>query len=93
MEDTLLAITDEFGNFRLEPALAGRFFVHIDGRTATQNVPEGSYYPFVGEAWESIPGGAIEIGEVYLPLVQDGTLQAVSEPEGTTIRMPGSIIS
>ena len=32
MEATLFAETDAFGNFRLEPAPVGKFFVHIDGR-------------------------------------------------------------
>ncbi len=87
MEDEIFAVTDEFGNFRLEPAPVGRFFVHIDGRAATVNVPPGAYYPFVGKAWESIPGEEVNIGTVYLPLVKEGTLQNVSGTNPTTIRM------
>src|SRR5439155_20270747 len=56
MEGRLQAVTDSDGNFRLDPAPAGRFFVHINGRTVTDGVPAGAYYPFVGKAWESIPG-------------------------------------
>lgn len=92
-EDTLFAFTDQFGDFRLEPAPAGRFFVHIDGRTATENVPSGSYYPFVGKAWESIPLTEVNIGEVYLPLVQDGTLQTVSQTQATEIAMAPSVLA
>ena len=55
-EAELRAMTDEKGNFCLDPAPAGRFFVHIDGRTATTGVPAQSYYPFVGKAWESVAG-------------------------------------
>jgi len=87
MEDQIFAVTDEFGNFRLDPAPVGRFFVHIDGRAATVNVPPGAYYPFVGKAWESIPGEEVNVGNVYLPLVKEGTLQEVSSAEPTTIRM------
>lgn len=54
MESELFALTDSKGNFRLEPAPAGRFFVHINGQTATNPVPKGAYYPFVGKAWESV---------------------------------------
>ena len=60
MEREMRAVTDEMGNFRLEPAPVGRFFVHIDGRTVTEvtiddqpvptQFPEGPYYPFVGKA-------------------------------------------
>ena len=38
MEDTLKAITDNDGNFRLEPVPSGRFFVHIDGRTVKETL-------------------------------------------------------
>ena len=40
MEETLRAVTDTNGFFRLQPAPAGDFFVHIDGRTLT-NVSAG----------------------------------------------------
>ena len=88
MEEEIFAVTDQSGNFILEDAPAGRFFVHIDGRTATNGMPEGSYYPFVGKAWDSIGGQSTNIGEIYLPLIIDGTLQEVSETEVTVITFP-----
>jgi hypothetical protein len=93
MEDEIFAVTDEFGNFRLDPAPVGRFFVHIDGRTVTIDVPDGSYYPFVGKAWESIPGAEVNVGNVYLPLVTEGTLQDVSNTEDTTIGLPEAVVN
>jgi cysteine-rich repeat protein len=92
MEEELWTVTDALGNFRLEPAPAGRFFVHIDGRTATAELPEGAYYPFVGKAWESVPGTETNIGEVYLPLVEAGTLQPVSQVQDTDIGFPPSVL-
>ncbi|MCI0636248.1 MAG: DUF6531 domain-containing protein, partial [Actinobacteria bacterium] len=56
-----------------------------DGRTATNGVPPGTYYPFVGKAWESAPGRETVVGEVHLPLVPAGTLRPVSATEPTTI--------
>ncbi len=92
-EDELFAFTDQFGNFRLDPAPAGRFFVHIDGRTATNpTIPEGGYYPFVGKAWEAVAGKENNIGEVYLPLVIDGTLTQISSNETTEITFPEAIL-
>jgi len=90
--DTMSAVTDAMGNFRLEPAPAGRFFVHINGKTATNGVPPGSYYPIVGKAWESVPGQESNIGNIYLPLVMDGTLQPTSPTEDTTITFPQAIL-
>ncbi len=97
-EQTLRAVTDELGNFRLEPSPAGRFFVHVDGRTARGGQwPTGAYYPFVGKAWEAVPGVATSLaggtGEIYLPLVAAGTLQPVSLTETTIISFPPSVIS
>jgi malonate-semialdehyde dehydrogenase (acetylating)/methylmalonate-semialdehyde dehydrogenase len=64
-EESLRVVTDANGFFRLQPAPAGRFFVHIDGRTALGSAwPSGAYYPTVGKAWE----GAVERwGDVYDP--------------------------
>ncbi|MEM7002647.1 MAG: DUF6531 domain-containing protein, partial [Pseudomonadota bacterium] len=92
LEEQIFAVTDENGNFRLEDAPAGRFFVHIDGTTATNGVPAGAYYPNVGKTWESIAGVETNIGEVYLPLVIQGTLQAVSEDEDTLIGFPQDVV-
>jgi RHS repeat-associated protein len=97
-EETMRAVTDQNGDFRLDPAPAGRFFVHIDGRTATGTTPatkfpEGPYYPFVGKLWESVPGEETNIGEVYLPLVKAGTLQPVSALEPTVVTFPPSVLA
>lgn len=87
------AITDQFGNFRLENAPAGRFFVHIDGRTSDKPLPAGAYYPFVGKAWESVAGEEVTIGTVHLPLIQQGSLQPVSETEDTVITFPDAVLA
>ncbi len=92
-ESVLFTHTDNMGNFCLDPAPAGRFFVHIDGRTATNQVPTGAYYPFVGKAWDSVVGQEIHIGNVYLPLVVDGTLQNTSMEEETEIELADSVLA
>lgn len=92
-EQTLRTTTDNNGNFCLDPSPAGRFFVHIDGRTATNGVPAGSYYPFVGKAWESVAGVQSSVGDVYLPLVEPGTLQPVSQTEDVTIHFAPSVLN
>jgi len=92
MEQTLRAVTDSAGNFCLDPAPVGEFFVHIDGRTATTGVPLGAYYPFVAKKWMSIASQTINIGEIYLPLVVPDTLQPVSPTEDVVIHLPQSVI-
>jgi hypothetical protein len=92
-EATLRAVSDGDGNFCLDPAPAGRCFVHVDGRTATNGVPQGAYYPYVGEAWESVPGQTTNIGNTYLPLVSPGSLQPVSQTTDTTITFPQAILN
>ncbi|MGE3310769.1 MAG: RHS repeat-associated core domain-containing protein [Limisphaerales bacterium] len=97
MEETLRATTDAQGNFRLDPAPTGSFFVHIDGRTAINTPvptrwPEGPYYPTVGKAWESIPGEEVNLGNIYLPLVTAGTLQPVSDSTVTQVRFPDDVL-
>ena len=92
-EDELRTTTDGTGNFCLNPAPAGRFFVHIDGRSATNGVPAGSYYPFVGKTWEAAPGVQSNIGDVFLPLVVPGTLQPVSQVKETVIHFAPSILA
>lgn len=87
----LRAITGADGNFCLDPAPAGEFFVHIDGRTATNGVPAGAYYPFVGKSWVSLPGRQASVGDIFLPLVVPGTLQTVSETTETTIQFADAI--
>jgi hypothetical protein len=87
------AVTDELGNFRLEPAPVGRFFVFIRGKTATIDVPPGAYYPDVGKAWQSVAGIETNIGEIYLPLIAADTLQLVSRTEDTEIGFPPSVLA
>ncbi len=97
MEESLRAVTDAQGNFRLDPAPAGNFFVHIDGRTATNGLPNGGfprgpYYPYVGKEWESKVGEEVNIGSIYLPLINEGTLQAVSTINDTPVTFAPSVI-
>ncbi|MCC7373057.1 MAG: Ig-like domain-containing protein [Verrucomicrobiales bacterium] len=97
-EQTLRAVTDANGRFHLQPAPVGRFFVHIDGRTAVGSAwPNGDYYPVVGKAWEAMPGRtnnpAGESGVIYLPLIKSGTLQAVSAVAETTVTFPAQVIA
>lgn len=89
-EESLRTTTDETGFFRLEPAPTGRFFVHVDGRTARGSLwPNGAYYPLVGKAWSCMPGSreslASGTGEIFLPLIPADTLQPVSAVEETRI--------
>lgn len=86
-ENTLRFTSDSQGRFCINTAPAGQFFVHIDGRTSSRPVPSGAYYPFVGKAYDGIPGQTVDIGNVYLPLIQPDTLQPVSRTAPTTIRM------
>lgn len=92
-ETVLFADTDAMGNFRLEPAPAGRFFVHIDGRTASATVTGTAYYPFVGKPWDAVAGEETNVGNVFLPLVQDGSLQSVSDTQDVTITFPASVLA
>ncbi|MBM3847496.1 MAG: hypothetical protein FJ405_14590, partial [Verrucomicrobia bacterium] len=94
----LFTFTDADGNFTLSPCPAGRFFVHVDGRTATgSNWPEGDYYPVVGKAWEAAAGRTDNLaggtGEIYLPLIAEDTLKPVSVTEPTVITLPDSVLN
>ena len=92
-EDELFAVTDDKGNFCLDPAPVGTFFVHVDGKSATNvDTPEGAYYPFVGKSWTSIAGQEVNVGDVFLPLIVEGTLQEVSDVVDTTITFPDEVI-
>lgn len=93
MEDVLRTTTDEQGFFRLSPAPAGRFFVHVDGRTAEgSDWPGGAYYPFIGKAWEAVAGTETNLaggtGEIFLPLIAADALQPVSTTQDTSITFP-----
>ncbi|MHC5029048.1 MAG: hypothetical protein ACYTGR_20040, partial [Planctomycetota bacterium] len=92
-EDELFAITDSKGDFCLDPAPVGKFFVHIDGATATNDdIPDGAYYPTVGKPFKSVAGQQVNVPDIFLPLVIDGTLQAVSEVEDTVVTFPDVVI-
>jgi uncharacterized repeat protein (TIGR01451 family) len=91
--DTLKTTTDALGNFCLDPAPVGRFFVLVDGRTAVNGVPPGTYYPAVGKPWESIAGQEVNVGNAFLPLVPVGTLQPVSRTEDTELTFVPSILA
>ncbi len=92
LETTLRTTTDSLGNFCLDPAPVGDFFVHIDGRTATNQVDPGDYYPTVGKLWSSVAGESTNIGDIFLPLIVAGTLQPVSRTSDTTVAMPPSVL-
>ncbi|MEM7247176.1 MAG: RHS repeat-associated core domain-containing protein [Acidobacteriota bacterium] len=91
--DGPVAVTDACGNFRLEPAPAGRFFVHVDGRTATVERPEGSYYPTVGKPFVSVAGRDVVLPDIFLPLVAADTLREVSVTSDTEVTFPSSVLS
>jgi len=89
-EESLRTTTDADGFFKLEPAPPGRFFVHVDGRTAVGSEwPHGAYYPFVGKAWEAVAGVETNLangtGEIFLPLVPAAALQPVSPTVETRV--------
>ncbi|HEX7654713.1 MAG TPA: hypothetical protein VF607_14485, partial [Verrucomicrobiae bacterium] len=70
----------------------------IDGRTAfDSNYPRGAYYPFVGKAWEAVPGTSNNLaggtGIIYLPLIAKGTLQPTSLTTNTTITFAPSVLA
>ena len=97
-EETLRTTTAADGSFRLEACPAGRFFVNVDGRTATASQwPSGAYYPVIGKAWEAEAGRSNNLaggtGIIYLPLVVAGTLQPVSEVAETRITFPTEIVA
>lgn len=97
-EETLRATTDAQGFFRLSPAPAGRFFVHVDGRTAVGSQwPAGDYYPFVGKAWEAVAGVETNLaggsGEIFLPFIRQGTLQDVSPTQDTAVKLPAEVVA
>ncbi|MCI0539531.1 MAG: Ig-like domain-containing protein, partial [Verrucomicrobiales bacterium] len=97
-EESLRTETDESGFFKLEPSPAGRFFVHVDGRTAVgSSWPIGAYYPFVGKAWQAAAGRTNNLaggsGEIFLPLIQSDALRSVSTTEETKISFSQSVLA
>ncbi len=101
-EQTMRTVTDANGRFMLSPSPAGRFFVHVDGRTVTNlaagiHYPDQAYYPFVGKAWEAVAGYTNNLaggdGLIYLPLIRAGTLQPVSLVSNTMVTFPAGVIA
>jgi hypothetical protein len=97
-EETVRTTTDTNGFFRLQPAPAGRFFVHVDGRTAEgSHWPGGAYYPFVGKAWDAVAGRTNNLaagsGEIFLPLIPADSLTPVNANQATTITFPASLVA
>lgn len=97
-EETLRAVTDAEGRFRLEPCPAGDFFVHVDGRTSPESRwPGGDYYPFVGKRWQARAGRTDNLaggsGEIFLPLIRANTLQPVSPTEPTLVTFPPEVLA
>lgn len=96
-EESTWTTTDAQGYFRIDPAPTGRFFVHIDGRLAPgSSWPDGNYYPVVGKTFIGITGATNNMTggqEIYLPLVQAGTLQTVSATETTTVEFPNTVLT
>ncbi len=96
----LVTFTDESGNFTFADVPAGATKVVVDGRPAT-NAPAGVFFPEMVMALDLLPGvantmmGTMGItvsqlahrtrGEVYLPRVQQASLQAVSATVPTTV--------
>ncbi len=103
-EETLRTTTNPDGSFQLKPTPAGRFFVHVDGRTSTTGISNGNllwshrdYYPLVGKAWEAVAGIQTNLanssGIIYLPLVPADALQPVSSVNVTVIPFPASVVA
>lgn len=100
-EESLRAVTDANGQFLLQPAPGGDFFVHIDGRTLTNlaegiRYPDKDYYPFVGKVWHADAGKtnlAAGTGLIYLPLIRTNTLQSVSATQVTMVTFPPSVLA
>jgi len=100
-EETLRTTTAADGRFTLTPAPSGRFFVLIDGRTATGS--SGGYYAFVGKAWDGVPGrldtpvtpatANTAAGDIYLPFIPAGTLQTVSATADTTVTFAPAVLA
>lgn len=101
-ESEIFAVTDAQGNYRLENAPVGRFFVHldghtvqtatIDGATTTTHFPEGPYYPSVSKTFEARAGQENPMMDMYLPLVPRGALVPLDVGQETVIGFPQSVL-
>ncbi|MGE3308813.1 MAG: Ig-like domain-containing protein, partial [Limisphaerales bacterium] len=97
-EQELRAVTGADGTFTLQPSPAGRFFVHVDGRTSSlSDWPDGAYYPFVGKSWEADAGRTDNLaggdGRIYLPRVPGDALRTVSATDSTVVGFSPSILA
>lgn len=101
-EETSRTVTGPDGRFTLSPVPAGRFFVHVDGRTVSDPAagigwPDLAYYPFVGKAWTAVAGvktnPAGGSGEIFLPLIPRSALQSVSALAETRITFTPEILA
>ena len=86
------------GSFVLSPCPVGRFFVEVDGHTATaSNFPNGDFYPDVQKAWQAVAGKldnlAAGTGTVYLPLAHGAMFKAASTTQDTVITPPPEVIA
>ncbi|MGE3165387.1 MAG: PKD domain-containing protein [Planctomycetota bacterium] len=100
---TVSAVTDELGSYRLEPVPPGTFFVHVDGRTVASALiggvrtptvfPAGPYYPFVGKPFTSVANQETQLPDIFLPLVDAGTLVTVSDTDDTVICFPPDVVA
>lgn len=92
-DDELFTVTDSNGNFRLDPTPVGSFFVHIDGSTVLNGVPDGSYFPTVGKKWVSRAGQETNVGNIYLPCIAPGTLIPVNQDAPTIVSFPEEVLT
>lgn len=97
-EESIRAVTDAAGRFTITNCPAGRFFVHVDGRTSPLSAwPTGAYYPFIGKAWTALAGRSDNLapgdGTIFLPLVLADALQPVSMTKDTEIHFPASVLA
>lgn len=70
----------------------------MDGRTATgSRWPSGTYYPFVGKAWEAVAGRTDNLaggtGEIFLPRIPAGALQPVGAETTTVVTFPPEVLT
>jgi PKD repeat protein len=84
--------TDVLGNFRLDPAPAGRFFIEVDGTSATNaGIPVGAYFPVFGTALDVPAVAETAIADVFLPLIPADALMPVSNVSDTIIMLPPTV--
>ncbi|MSU61880.1 MAG: hypothetical protein EXS31_05705, partial [Pedosphaera sp.] len=95
--ETTRTTTDAEGRFVLLPSPVGRFLVNVDGRSAEGSEwPNGGYYPMIGQAWNTLAGRTDNLaggtGNIFLPLVKQGTLKETSPLQDTVLSLPDELI-